>query len=162
MLPNLGRWMSPRNRLDLAGSAGRHCTRTAEHTLDESAGISLGVVAGDGFAGCPGRGRGAGIADRARHAPGGTESLFRDLPGIGDPGHFRPYCEPCQTTCKRSSASLPRPLRVFGALTRGPKRRLLFPMLWPLLVYPVRGGTACVREANGGIKSSNAKGVCRV
>ena len=29
------------------------------------------------------------LADRARHAPGGTESLLRDRPGLGDPGHHR-------------------------------------------------------------------------
>ena len=49
-------------------------------------------------------------------------------PGTG-PQATQPYGEPCQTTCKRSSASLPCPLRVFGALTRGPKRGLIFPIL---------------------------------
>ena len=42
---------------------------------------------------------------------------------------LRPYCEPCPTTCKRSSASLPCPLGVFGALTREPKRCLILPVL---------------------------------
>ena len=53
---------------------------------------------------------------------------YRIGPATG-PQTTKPYCEPCQTTCNRSSASLPCPLGVFGALTRGPKRRLILPIL---------------------------------
>ena len=53
---------------------------------------------------------------------------YRIGPATG-PQTTKPYCEPCQTTCKRSSASLPCPLGVFGALTRGPKRCLILPIL---------------------------------
>ena len=53
---------------------------------------------------------------------------YRIGPARG-PQTTKPYCEPCQTTCKRSSASLPCPLGVFGALTRGPKRCLILPIL---------------------------------
>ena len=54
---------------------------------------------------------------------------YRIGPATG-PQTTKPYCEPCQTTCKRSSASLPCPLGVFGALTRGPKRCLILPILY--------------------------------
>ncbi len=54
---------------------------------------------------------------------------YRIGPATG-PQTTKPYCEPCQTTCKRSSASLPCPLGVFGALTRGPKRCLILPILF--------------------------------
>ena len=53
---------------------------------------------------------------------------YRIGPATG-PQTTKPYCEPCQRTCKRSSASLPCPLGVFGALTRGPKRCLILPIL---------------------------------
>ena len=53
---------------------------------------------------------------------------YRIGPATG-PQTTKPYCESCQTTCKRSSASLPCPLGVFGALTRGPKRCLILPIL---------------------------------
>ena len=53
---------------------------------------------------------------------------YRIGPATG-PQTTKPYCEPCQTTCNRSSASLPCPLGVFGALTRGPKRCLILPIL---------------------------------
>ncbi len=45
------------------------------------------------------------------------------------PQATQPYCEPCPTTCKRSSASLPGPLRGFSALTKGQKGGLIFPIL---------------------------------
>ena len=53
---------------------------------------------------------------------------YRIGPDTG-PQTTKPFCEPYQTTCKRSSVSLPCPLGVLGALTRGPKRCLILPIL---------------------------------
>ena len=64
---------------------------------------------------------------------------YRIGPDTG-PQAIQPYCEPCPRTCKRSSASLPCPLGVFGALTRGPKRCLILPILHPLYAHGQDGG----------------------
>ena len=60
-----------------------------------------------------------------RGGPGlNQQRLSEDRVGLGTGSQAtQPYCEPSQTTCKRC------PLRVFGALTRGPKRGLIFPIL---------------------------------
>ena len=77
------------------------------------------------------------------------------------PSQLRALSNDLQTMLRELAPPLACVRRLDKRAEKAPPFSYTF-ILLQLLVDPVQGGTACVREANCGIKSSNAKGVCRV